>query len=77
MVWIITENDGLRRLFNEDVMPPGADPEADREDYDVKFSENNTANVKEAVAEAYVQHYDDIHYKTDVEDEERSESDNK
>ena len=61
-MWIETSRDGLRRLFNTDVIPDPdeLDADVDVDDFHVEFSEKGTANVKEQVGEAYIAHYDDI-----------------
>lgn len=57
-MWIETTNEGLERRLNRALIPEDADH--DVSDYDVSFNDNGTANVPEAVAEAYIEHYDDI-----------------
>lgn len=61
-MWIKTSRDGLRRLFNADVIPDPdeLDADVDVDDFRIQFSEKGTANVKEQVAQAYIAHYDDI-----------------
>jgi len=59
-MWIETSRDGLRRLFNADVIPDELEDDVEIDDYHLEFSENGVAQVKRPVGEAYIAHYDDI-----------------
>lgn len=48
---ITIDRDDVQTLYNAELMPDG---------YDVRFSENNTANVKEEVGERLIEQYGEI-----------------
>lgn len=53
MVWIEIDNPNTKLLQDTDGTLGT----------DVEFTDNQTANVSESVAEAMVEFYDDVHYK--------------
>jgi hypothetical protein len=55
---IQTDDDALVEFFDADVVPAADERACDRSDYRLEFSENNLAQCKREVGEAYVAKYD-------------------
>jgi len=55
---IRTDDDALVEFFDADVVSAADERVCDRSDYRLEFSENNLAQCKHEVGEAYVASYD-------------------
>lgn len=59
-MYVHIDNDAVEALFDADLVPPADEREHDAAAYRLSFSDNNLAQCKRAVGEAYVDAYDDI-----------------
>jgi len=78
-MYVHIENKHVVELLDDDVVPPSEERSLDRAAYRLEFSENQLAQCKDAVGEAYVDAYseiephepsDDIEYSGDESSEE-------